>query len=75
MDIKLLKLDTRVKFGENYEFKGEISAITIRKNIIMYEVSFWKGDEPKTLWLREEHLKLIKKETMQKIGFIDEKVT
>jgi len=71
-DIKLLNIGTIVKFGEDNKIKGKISAITIRKNSVHYEISYWKLDESKTIWLNQEDLKIAKVEKLT-IGFIDEK--
>lgn len=78
-DLKLLEIGTNVKFGDNFEFKGEISAITIREIStlgevqITYEISFWKEAEIKTIWLYERNLKVTKEKRVG-IGFINEKV-
>lgn len=72
---KLLRIGTKVKFGEKKEITGEITAVTIREYVTMYEITYWKTDEQKAIWLHETQLKTLKKETLQKIGFVNNEET
>lgn len=69
-DLKLIKIGVFVKFGEHKKTDGEISAIIIRNHLILYEVTYWKNNELKTIWLNEKDFKLTKPEKIT-IGFID----
>jgi hypothetical protein len=73
-EIRVLKVGTPVKFGEDNMVSGKITAITIRETHIFYEISFWKLDELKTIWLDEKEIVVTKPHRMV-IGFIDEKGT
>jgi len=73
-DIKIISLGTNVKFGDENQYTGKITAVTIRDTYITYEVSFWKNEEFKTIWLYEGDFK-VKKVEKTAIGFIDEKIT
>jgi hypothetical protein len=76
-EIKVLSLKTKVSFGENKEYKGEITAITVRSHIVVYEISYWKGEEFKTIWLSEEYFKVSNKERKENVlgFFINEKTS
>ena len=71
-EIKVYPLNTKVKFGEEFNSKGEITAITLREDIIIYEISFWKGDEMKSIWLKERLFKTVKATKKIGLGFNNE---
>jgi hypothetical protein len=71
-EIKVYPLTTKVKFGENFDLKGEITAITLRESVIMYEITCWKVDELKSIWLKDTYFKTIKTVKQQGIGFDNE---
>lgn len=68
---KLLKVGTKVKFGENNKMKGQVSAILVREFTISYEVSYWKSDELKAAWLYPSQFTVTKKQ-YEGIGFLTE---
>ena len=66
----ILPLDTVVKFGgDEIKLNGKISAITIRKNTIMYEISYWVMTDLKSQWFDEGDFEVINKKRKEKIGF------
>ena len=71
-EIKVYPLKTKVKFGENFDLKGEITAITIRELLVTYEISYWTGYELKSIWLKDTYFKTIKTVKQQVIGFDNE---
>lgn len=73
-DIKIISLGTNVKFGDENQYTGKITAVTIRDTHITYEISYWKNEEFKTIWLYESDFKT-KKVEKTAIGFVDEKIT
>ena len=76
-ETKVLKIGTKASFGEKKEIKSEITAITIREYLTIYEITYWKVDEQKTIWLNDKQIKILKKENnyIHTIGFIDEETT
>lgn len=68
--IKILKIGTKVKFGPEAEFKGEITGVNIREHYIDYEISFWKDSELKTIWLTDKNFSATNTKTIG-IGFIN----
>lgn len=71
-EIKVYPLKTKVKFGENFDLKGEITAITLRESVTTYEITCWKVDELKSVWLNDEYFKTVKTIKQQSIGFDNE---
>ena len=61
-EITVLPIETKVKFGDEDEtlFKGKITAISIRKHTISYEI-----------WLPEEDFKCLKNTGRTGIGFAE----
>ena len=76
-DIANADIGTKVKFGMDYDYTGEISAVCIRETseidnkTVTYEVSYFKDAEIKTIWLYERNLKIVKN-VSKGIGFISE---
>lgn len=72
--VDILPLGTKVQFGDSEQkiYKGKISAVTIRDNYIMYEITFWKDCESKTLWLQADEFDVSNKIKKTTIGFIPE---
>jgi len=69
--MKLYNIGTLVQFGDaaQKQMTGHISAITIRKTYVIYEIAYWLLDDLKTVWLSEDQL--IVKDTLKtnEIGF------
>ena len=70
--MKVIPLDTKVTFGDPEQpvFKGRITAITIRKFYVIYEISYWKEHEQKTICLYDHEFKVVEKVSKKEIGFI-----
>jgi hypothetical protein len=68
--IEILPIDTKVKFGDEGQFKGKVSAITIKRYSVVYEIKFWKEHELKTIDLIEQDFKVLSKAEKKEIGFI-----
>ena len=66
--MKLLKYNTQVKFGEDNMLSGKITAISMRETHVLYEISYWKADEFKTIWLSEKDM-IIKNPQRVMVGF------
>lgn len=71
-DLNLLDIGTKVKYGAEYEYNGEITAITIRRDCVIYEITFWVDRDIKTIWLRLEQFTLNNKRKDGKLGFGNE---
>lgn len=69
--MKLYNIGTLVQFGDvaQKQMTGHISAITIRKTYVIYEISYWLLDDLKIIWLNEDQF--IVKDTLKtnEIGF------
>ena len=66
----LIPLDTRVKFGgKEVRYEGKITAVTIRKIFVCYEVTFWKDYEQKTIGLYESELEILDETERNEVGF------
>lgn len=69
----VLPLGTKVKFGKEKEYVGEITKIILTLNGIeisaMYAVCYWMEDEFKSIELPESELHLIEITRKVKIGF------
>lgn len=69
-DRKILPIDTKVKFGDEHQFSGKISAITLKRYSIVYEIKHWNERELKTIELTEHDFKVMSKAEKKEIGFI-----
>lgn len=47
-NITVLPIYYPVRFGEKFKVEGKITAVRISAYSIMYEISFWRGEEYKT---------------------------
>lgn len=59
------KINEKVCFSQNTESTGIISAISIRPNPIgnifwSYEVTYWNGSQPASVWCNSVDIKKIK---------------
>jgi hypothetical protein len=70
-DFQIKPFDTNVTFGDPDQkvFKGKITAARITKYTVRYEVTYWKDDDRKTIWLLEEDFKVVDKFKHASIGF------
>jgi len=52
----LYNIGTLVQFGDaaQKQMMGNISAITMRKTYVIYEITYWLLDDLKTVWLNED---------------------
>lgn len=68
----VLPIDADVTFGDpdQHVFKGRITAATIRKYYVIYEISYWKENEQKTIALYDYEFKVVKKIKKKEIGFV-----
>ena len=65
----VIPIGTRVRFGDKEKYEGNITAITIKKYFVCYEVTFWKEHEQKVIGLYEEELEILGEIKREEIGF------
>ena len=51
------------------EIEGMITCQSIRFEKVIYEITYFDGKSPKTLWMNENEFKLGKKSKEVKVGF------
>jgi|GEM_PF-4535392 len=68
----LLNLGQMVYIGnpEDRQVRGQITAITLRPEVVRYEVTWWKDDTKKSEWVAEEEMTLSQESKRTKIGFV-----
>lgn len=66
---------TKVTFGQNFEFCGEITGIILRQESNEYEITSWKDRELQCIWLKEKYIRIIGNEGMRKVGFINDETS
>lgn len=64
-------IGTTVEFGDSAQkiIIGQIAAINIRKTYTIYEINYWLLDDLKTIYLSEDHFKILNKPEKKEIGF------
>lgn len=65
----VLPIYTKVKFGKEKEFVGQITKLILTEHETLYGVSYWMEDEFKCIELPESELALVEFTTKIKIGF------
>lgn len=73
--MNVLNIDTIVEFGDskNDKISGWITAICIRKTNVQYEISYWKLDELKCIWLIDDLFTVKDDSKKYQIGFVPTK--
>jgi hypothetical protein len=73
--VEVYALGTKVRFGEDMQYKGILTAIIIREGFVLYEISYWHNHEPKCIEIRPEYFAISSNERKTPVGFINEKTT
>jgi hypothetical protein len=67
--VEVYALGTRVRFGEEKQYRGYLTAIIIREGFVLYEISYWNNHEPKCIEIRPEYFEIMSTERKTPVGF------